>query len=249
MPRIGEHLGKCEAVMCLGNGYMGLRPATEERYLGETRNLLVNGTFDRFDESEVTELPNAADVTAVELWINGSRFSLDQGRSSDYSRELNIKTGELTRHMVWTSPKGDRARLEFRRIVSLKRLHDIAMRISATPLSGTVTLKLRSGIDARVTNTGCQHFTEGEKRFYEKKYLQLVETTIQSGISFVLNAAHTFYRNGTPDDLTTDVNLDRRVIYADYTVDLAEDETFVMEKFANISTTRDIDMRAIHGII
>lgn len=73
----GEHLGKCEAVMCLGNGYMGLRSATEERYLGETRNLLVNGTFDRFDESEVTELPNAADVTAVELWINGSRFSLD----------------------------------------------------------------------------------------------------------------------------------------------------------------------------
>ena len=25
-----EHLGKCEAVMCLGNGYLGLRSAMEE---------------------------------------------------------------------------------------------------------------------------------------------------------------------------------------------------------------------------
>ena len=118
--------------MCLGNGYMGLRSAAEERYLGETRDLLINGTFDRFDKSEVTELPNAADVTAVELWINGIRFSLDQGSCADYSRELNIRTGELMRQVVWTSPQGEQVRLCFQRIVSLKRLHDIAMRISVT---------------------------------------------------------------------------------------------------------------------
>lgn len=52
-----DHLGKCEAIMCLGNGYMGLRSATEERYLGETRNLLINGTFNKFDAGQVTELP------------------------------------------------------------------------------------------------------------------------------------------------------------------------------------------------
>lgn len=43
--------------MCLGNGYMDLRSATEERYLGETRNLLINGTFNKFDAGQVTELP------------------------------------------------------------------------------------------------------------------------------------------------------------------------------------------------
>ena len=115
-------LGKCEAVMCLGNGYMGLRSATEERYLGETRNLLINGTFNKFDENEVTELPNAADVTAIELWIDGERFSLDQGSYEDYSRELNIRTGELTRQVVWTSAGGKKVKLAFKRIVSLKRL-------------------------------------------------------------------------------------------------------------------------------
>lgn len=234
-------LGKCEAVMCLGNGYLGLRSATEERYLGETRNLLVNGTFNRFDETEVTELPNAADVTAVELWVNGVRFSLDQGSYTDYSRELNIRTGELTRRVVWTSPKGDRAEFQFRRIVSLKRLHDIAMQVSVTPLNGPIQLKIRSGIDARVTNTGSQHFTEGEKRFYDKKYLQLVETTTQSKIDFVLNATHRFFRDGEEAELGTDVNLDRRVIYAEYSVEVAEGERFTVEKFANVNTSRDQD--------
>ena len=34
-----DHLGKCEAVMSLGNGYLGLRSATEEHYLNETRGM------------------------------------------------------------------------------------------------------------------------------------------------------------------------------------------------------------------
>lgn len=36
-----SRLGKCEAVMAQGNGYLGLRAALEERYVGETRNLLI----------------------------------------------------------------------------------------------------------------------------------------------------------------------------------------------------------------
>ncbi|MCD8124453.1 MAG: glycoside hydrolase family 65 protein [Lachnospiraceae bacterium] len=235
------HLGKCEAVMSLGNGYLGLRSATEEKYLGETRDLLINGTFDRFDESEVTELPNAADVTAMELWIDGERFSLDQGSHAGYRRELNLRTGELTRQVEWTSPRGSRVGLRFRRIVSLKRLHDIALEVCVTALDQPVSVKLRSGIDARVTNTGTQHFAEGEKRFYEKKYIQLLETTKESGITFVLNAVHRFARNGAPLELATDVNIDRRVIYADYTVELAPGETFTAEKYANVYTTRDLD--------
>ena len=49
-----NNLGKCEAIMCLGNGYMGVRSATEEVYLNETRDHFVSGTFNKFDEKEVT---------------------------------------------------------------------------------------------------------------------------------------------------------------------------------------------------
>ena len=101
-----EKLGKCEAVMSLGNGYLGLRSATEEHYFNEARGMFVAGTFNKFDADEVTELPNAADQTAIDIFINGERFSLSDGTTEDYTRELNIRTGELTRAMIWTSPKG-----------------------------------------------------------------------------------------------------------------------------------------------
>ena len=90
-----RYLGKCESVMCLGNGYMCIRSATEEQYLGEKRGFFVAGTFNKFDENEVTELPNAADVIQIPMEIGGEIFSLEKGKVKDYCRQLNLKTGEL----------------------------------------------------------------------------------------------------------------------------------------------------------
>ncbi len=235
------HLGKCEAIMFLGNGYLGLRSAAEEKYVGETRDLLINGTFDLADPTAVTELPNAADMTAVEFWIDGERFSLDQGEINAYSRELNIRTGEYTREVTWTSPKGNQIQFKFYRVVSLKRLHDFALRIEMTPLSGDVSVKIKSGIDGQVTNTGSQHFIDGDKRFYEEKYMQYIPITMQSDITFVLNASHKFTKDGEELDLPTQIFMKPRTIYGNWTVDLKKGETFTIEKCCNVFTSRDFD--------
>ena len=161
-------LGKVEANFCLGNGYLGLRSCTEERYLGETRDLLVAGTFNRFSEEEVTELPNAADVTNIELTLDGERFDLTQGSILDYRRSLNIRTGLLSREVRWRSPAGRVYALCFERVVSLRRLHSIAMKVTVRPEQDTA-VKLRSGIDGRMTNDGSQHFSEGQTRSYDDK--------------------------------------------------------------------------------
>lgn len=233
-------LGKVEANFCLGNGYLGLRSATEERYPGETRDLLVAGTFDRFSEEEVTELPNAADVTNIEITLGGERFDLTQGRILEYTRELNLKTGLLTRHVLWQSPKGARFILRFARLVSLKRLHTIALRVSITPESDT-QITLRSGIDGRMTCEGSQHFTEGQTRFYEKKYLQYVPRTIQSGITFVFNATHAFSLGGHAVEPTSEINILRRHMFSNFSAEVRGSQTLIMEKTVNVYTTRDLD--------
>ena len=231
-------LGKAEANFCLGNGYLGLRSALEERYPGETRDLLVAGTFDRFSPEEVTELPNAADVTNIELTLNGARFDLTQGEIESYERSLNIKTGLLVREVTWRSPAGQRWRLRFERIVSLCRLHTIAMRVILSS-DEDATVVLRSGIDGRMTNEGSQHFTEGQTRFYDKQYLQYVPRTIQSDISFVIDASHRFAIDGKPAAPASDINIIRRKMYSDFSFDLPAGQTLVLEKFANVYTTRD----------
>lgn len=234
-------LGKVEANFCLGNGYLGLRSATEEKYLGEIRDLLVAGTFNRFSPEEVTELPNAADVTNIEITLNGARFDLTQGTIQEYSRELNIQTGLLTRKVIWTSPKGDEFILTFERMVSLKRLHTIAARVSITPKADTA-VTFQSGIDGRVTCDGSQHFTEGETRFYDKKYLQFTPKTIQSGITFVIDATHRFYVDGEEVQPRSDINILRRRMFSKFTLDVKAGQTVVLEKFSNVYTSRDSEL-------
>ena len=231
-------LGKVEANFCLGNGYLGLRSATEERYPLETRDLLVAGTFDRFSAEEVTELPNAADVTNIELTLDGERFDLTQGEILSYERSLNIRTGLLTRNIRWCSKTGNVYSLCFERIVSLRRKHSIAMRITLRPEQDS-KIMLQSGIDGRQTNDGSQHFTEGQTRFYDKQYLQFVPHTIQSDITFVLNASHRFTIDGTAVTPGSDINILRRRMFSVFSLTLAAGQTLVMEKYANVYTSRD----------
>ena len=231
-------LGKAEANFCLGNGYLGLRSATEERYPLETRDLLVAGTFDRFSPEEVTELPNAADVTNIELTLNGERFDLTQGKILFYDRSLNIRTGLLTRDVRWCSPKGKTWTLRFERVVSLRRIHSIAIRVTVIP-EEDARVTIQSGIDGRQTNDGSQHFTEGQTRFYDKQYLQFVPRTIQSDIAFVLDASHRFTVDGEALTPASDINILRRRMFSVFSLTLKAGQKLVMEKFANVFTSRD----------
>ena len=108
----------------------------------------------------------AMDYSKMKDWIlrevDQERFTLEQGIIDSYSRELNIKTAELQREIVWTSPKGTQVSMAFRKVVSLEKLHDFAIQVQITPLSGDISVDIKSGIDGRVTNTGAQHFTDGD---------------------------------------------------------------------------------------
>lgn len=240
-----QALGKCEAIMCLGNGYIGLRSATEEKYLREKRDYFVAGTFNKFDEDEVTELPNAADILAMEFYIDGEYFTLDQGTIHEYNRQLNLKTGELTRHVVWTSNEGVKLQFDFKRVVSLKELHVTAAHVEVTPLSGDVHLKVVSGIDGRMSNTGSQHFSDGNKRLYDQTYMQFVQTTSQSGIDFVHNTVLDFAFGETEAAVDSRIVMDRRKIFKEYSVSVKKDQTLSIEKISNVYTSRDKELEGI----
>lgn len=240
-----ELLGKCEAVMCQGNGYMGLRCATEESYLGEQRNLFVAGTFNNFDDNEVTELPNAADVTRMQMRFNGCLLDLSRGEKLSYRRQLNIRTGEVTRRVRWRSPAGDVLRLEFRRIVSLERLHVIAQQVLVTPENRDVVLVLETGINGQMTNSGSQHFSEGEKRLYDGKVMQYTQTTERTGIDFFFNTGLRFYDGTGERQEKGFITMERRRIDMRYTLTIPVGETLRFEKITTVHTSRDRDAEGV----
>lgn len=231
--------GKCESVMCLGNGYLGLRSAAEEHYLGEKRNLFIAGTFNRFDEHEVPELPNCADTTGIELEMNGVCFRIDRKKVTEYCRQLNLKTGELTRSLIYDTPATGRVRVVFRRFVSMADLHLIGQRLELQPLDMELRVRLVSGIDAQMANSGVQHFSEGTKRLYENKVMQLVQTTTQSKIDVVHNLVHSFSSAGREHPASSLIGMERRRIFMTYEFSISKDAAVTVEKLATVHTSRD----------
>lgn len=240
-----RYLGKCEAIMCLGNGYLGLRSSTEEKYIGERRNYFVAGTFNKFDENEVTELPNLADIIHMDILINNHVFNLEKGTIKEYTRQLNLKTGELQRHIHWISPMGEELKLSFYRVVSLKDYHLIAQKVVITPINQDISLTIQSGIDGRMTNSGSQHLSDGDKRFYEKKYMQFIQTTTESKIHIVHNTTLTFSIEGTPWEMESHIAIERRRIFSEYHGTLSKGKALTIEKISNVYTSRDLDNQAL----
>lgn len=235
--------GKCETIFCQGNGYMGIRAATEETYPNTTRGTFVAGSFNRFGD-EVAEIPNANDVIGMNININGCDMLLNGDNHSGYSRSLNLKNGLLTRKFTYNSSHGG-IEFKFNRIVSLDDKHLIAQDISIIPIDNDIQLKIRSGINGRMTNSGTQHFLEGDKGCFDNKFLQCESSTIQSGIGFVTNAAHSFFLNEKECQPELKAGMDRRRIFMDYVVDLKKGDILRIAKISNLYTTRDKEYESL----
>ncbi len=236
-----RYLGKCEAIFCQGNGYLGQRAALEEGYVGETRDLLVTGTFNKAGENEVTELPNLPDLTKLTLFINGRRMAMEQGNTTGYSRVLDLKTGELTRSFLWTSQDGSRFGFCFKRFVSLKDEHLLAAKVEITALDSSANIRIESGIDGRVSNTGAQHFLEGQKRIYNQTVLEMRSITTQSKVECCLHTAHRYFIDGAVAAPVLLPMIDRRIISMQATAEMQKGQTVTIEKISSVHTTRDQD--------
>lgn len=235
-----RYFGKTEAIMALGNGYLGLRSVHEEDYFQQTRNLFVSGTFNKASIEEVSELPNLPDLTNMNFWIDGKRFTLETGTITDYSKTLNMKTGELRRSFTWVNPEGKSLDFSFQRFVSANDLHVMGMKITIK-MNADLKLSMQSGINGQLTNSGAMHLTEGIKRVYDDEILHYQTSTIESQISFWLNTVHRITLNNQVSGFTTRKDIDRRKISMNCEGSFHAGDTLVIEKLSTVHTSRDLE--------
>lgn len=221
-------LWKYETLMCLGNGYMCVRGSTEELYDRQLRWHLVAGTFDK-PENDMTELPNFADFTGVDVYVDGQKMDLRKGVLSNYLLVMNYKTGVLSRSFDWSAPSGKQIHFESVRTVSMKNLHLYVTQVKVTSIDGA-QIQIKSGIDT-ANRVGNLHFTK--KKIIAKDYLQYIETTNDSGIDFVVSELNKCDKG----EKTTKVG--RKYVDDTFTANLSAGETMTLEKFATVYTMRD----------
>ncbi len=233
-----QYMGKFESVFCQGNGYLGVRCAYEEEYPRQIRNVFVSGTFNCFDENEVAELPNAPDALAIALSLDGCALDLTRGTVSGFSRTLNLQNGEVTRIFEWRAENGKRYHLRFARFVSMADPHLLCQRVEITPLDGACSAQVLSGLNARMTNSGAQHFSMDEMRIHHGHALQMRCHTTHSNVAFHICALH---RAQAFAALQKAPQTARRQIMQRFTGTIALKETAVFEKLSVYHTDRDLD--------
>lgn len=236
--------GTPESLLAQGNGYIGVRAAFEECYPFQTRGMYVAGTFNQFHSSEVSELPNVADVFALDIRVDGVFLSMLTGAVLEHSRKLDMRTGEIVRTLLWRHPRGDRFGVTFRRFVSLADLHVVGQLLTVTALDGPAEIRIESGIDGRQTNGGVNHFADITYRAIGADSLQVVHETTQSRVRFVVTTHQlvtTRDQKGTPEGVTVPGRpvAERRKIARRYQVRLPTHQTLTLEKLASVFTDRD----------
>lgn len=234
-------LGKCESIFAQGNGYMGVRNALEEAYTGEVRNTFITGTFNKVTESEVTELPNVADLTGMVLKVNGHPLNLLKGTIHKYQRTMNLKNGETVREICWKAPDGTLLTAAFRRFVSLCDEHVMAFSLDFS-VDRDAAIVVEAGIDGSVTNSGAQHFGSPQGRVYDGSVMQFSSRTNQSGIWVSHHAACRF---GNGVQAVPFPVMGRRNLFIRYSFQAAAGQQVHFEKIGTIHTSRDMQYEAV----
>ncbi len=243
-----DHVRKYESILSQGNGYMGIRASVEEEAPRNCRYTLVAGTFDRREDKNTTELPNSADVMALEITANGEALSLAGDNSAYYRRVLDLHTGLLTRSFLWKPGAGGKISVCTERFVSLDQLHVTGQRLVLEAVEGTCDLTLTSGIRADDRH-GQPHFVDGQSR-EQAGILQYRETTHESRIEFVTSTAIRVWHcraDGSRSLLPMTVEAGQENILGCWHIHLGTDESVVLEKLCRIATTRDRDLGEPEG--
>lgn len=237
-----KYTGKCEAIFTQGNGYLGLRNSLEERYVDTVRGMFITGTFNKASKEEATELPNVSDIVNMEIELNGERFSMTEDNLKEYSRTLNLYTGETCRNVLWEGKNGDVVQLSFHRFVSYKNVHVIGAYVEIKPVNCDVKATVVSGINAQVTNNGAQHLTEVSKRAFDENYLQMGMVTTESEVAIAVSTVHDVFLDGEKTEETAyKIVDDRRKILAKIQLDIPKGETARVEKISTVHSSRDLE--------
>ena len=146
-----------ESIFSLGNEYLGARGYFDEGYSGSK---LIGSYFNGIYEmtkpeyghykgiADFTEfMVNSVDWLYTRIEIDGEQLDLATSEFEDFVREIDMKTGILTRSFVWKTKSGKRLTVKFERFVSMTQVKRTTQKITIKPIGFSGEIYITSGLD------------------------------------------------------------------------------------------------------
>jgi beta-phosphoglucomutase len=158
-----DGIRSAETVFSIGNGRFSTRGSFEERYPGDQPATLMHGVFAPHAIA-MSELANLPDWTALDIVVDGHRFTMTSGRIIRYRRVLDLRSGLLRRDVTWRSPAGATVGLCFERFASFADQRLAAVRATVTSIDFAGTVEVRAGLAAQTDTDGLAHLAWRSQR-------------------------------------------------------------------------------------
>ena len=244
-----------EALLAVGNGYFGTRGAMEETsenqanypgtYVAGLYNRLVSEVGGRDVENEdFVNIPNWLPITFK--IDDGEWFDPNQAQINDFYRNLDLKTGLLTRVLTVNDKKGHETLIQSRRIASMENPHLAAMSYEITPLNYSGKITVKSSLDGNIINAGVERYKQ-----LNQQHLSPVETggngaetylvarTTQSNIEIAEAAKLKIFSNGKEVHPEISIQNQTGRVDSQFSADLSKNDILKVEKTVAIFTSAD----------
>jgi trehalose/maltose hydrolase-like predicted phosphorylase len=140
-----------ESLFSVANGHLGTRGSFEEGYRGSVPATFMHGLFVT-PPGGLPHLFPLPDWTGCSITVDGMRFRLDEHPPAGYERDLDMRTGVLSRRVLWRGPGTGLVRVEFRRLLSLARPELASLEVTITSLTDDVQVSVETGLDGSVAS-------------------------------------------------------------------------------------------------
>lgn len=137
------------SLFTIGNGFLGTRGTFEEGFEGQEPATFIHGLFVT-PPGDLPVLGAVPDWTGVEIGVDGELLRLDRRPPAGFERRLDLRTGVMTRTIVWKGADTGVIKVVFRRTASMDDPGLVALDMVFVALSDPVTITLETGIDATV---------------------------------------------------------------------------------------------------
>ncbi len=248
-----------EALLSIGNGYMGTRGAMEETDANEINypGTYIAGLYNRLSTPIAgrdiwnEDFVNAPNWLPVTFCINdGKWFDINATEILSIERNLDLKTGLLTRLLKVRDEKGNETLIESSRFTSMADAHLSLLQYSVKPLNYSGKITIKTGINGAIINDGVerykslnqQHLKTVDQGADGNRHFVLVSTT-QSGIQIAEAADHIFYQYGKKSAVKLAGDVYPSAVYGIASFEVKKEEAISVVKKVSVYTSKPDDVK------
>ena len=142
-----------ESLFSLSNENIGIRGVFEETYTGASlQGAYLNGLYEEYFtdvsgyrgvSNRLCFMVNCPHALRLRILIDGEELDLEVSSIEDFRRELDFRTGLMTRVFVWKLRDGRATRVAFRRTVDMAHRERVHQQVELTPLNWSGTLSIQ----------------------------------------------------------------------------------------------------------